>query len=200
MLGLRRARFWTAVRPRAFDAAFDSLRRAYRVVVCDIDADVEGEDAGGSVDVEERHHFTRTAVTRADAVFVVGMPTMKGVHSLVRVVHDILGVGVEPARITPVVNQAPRSPRARAVLTSAIHALVAPAVGPLRLAEPVFLPTRRVDEALRDGVRLPAGLDQPLVGALDAILGPAQPASDVAGPQRVRPGSLGTWSEQAVGG
>jgi hypothetical protein len=125
---------------------------------------------------------------------------MKGVHSLVRVVHDILGVGVEPARITPVVNQAPRSPRARAVLTSAIHALVAPAVGPLRLAEPVFLPTRRVDEALRDGVRLPAGLDQPLVGALDAILGPAQPASDVAGPQRVRPGSLGTWSEQAVGG
>src|SRR5437667_3955566 len=39
------------------------------------------EDAGGSIDVEERHHFARTAVTQADAVFVVGNPTMKGIHS-----------------------------------------------------------------------------------------------------------------------
>ena len=170
LLGLRRGRFWTAVRPRAFEAAFDSLRRAYRVVVCDTDADVEGEDAGGSVDVEERHQFARTAVTQADAVFVVGMPTMKGVHSLVRVVHDILGVGVDAARIAPVVNQAPRSPRARASFAATLHALVAPAVGPLGLAAPVFLPTRRVDDALRDGVRLPPGLGQPLVGALHAIV------------------------------
>jgi len=200
LLGLRRARFWTAVRPRAFEAAFDTLRRAYRVVVCDIDADLEGEDSGGSVDVEERHHFARTAVTQADAVFVVGMPTMKGAHSLVRVVHDVLGVGVDAARITPVVNQAPRSPRARASFASALDALVAPAVGPLGLATPVFLPTRRVDDALRDGVRLPPGLGQPLVGALDAIVERAQPASGVAGLERVRPGSLGAWGEQAVGG
>ena len=200
LLGLRRARFWTAIRPRAFEAAFDSLQRAYRVVVCDIDGEVEGEDAGGSVDVEERHHFARTAVTQADAVFAVGMPSMKGVHSLVRVVHDILGVGVDPARIVPVLNHAPRSPRARAALAASVHALVAPAVGPLALAAPVFVPVRRVDDALRDGVRLPAGLGQPLVGALHAIVEGAHPASALPGPQRVRPGSLGTWSEQAVGG
>ena len=77
--------FWTALRPRAFEAAFDSLRRAYRVVVCDIDADFEGEDAGGSVDVEERHLMARTAVSHADVMFVVGLPTMKGLHALVRV-------------------------------------------------------------------------------------------------------------------
>jgi CO dehydrogenase nickel-insertion accessory protein CooC1 len=200
LLGLRRGRFWAAIRPRAFEAAFDSLRRAYRVVVCDIDADVEGEDAGGSLDVEDRHQFARAAVTQADAVLVVGMPNMKGVHSLVRVVHDVLGVGVEPARIAPVVNQAPRSPRARAALAAAVHTLVAPAVGPLSLADAVFLPTRRVDDALRDGVRLPAGLGQPLVGALHKVVERVQPASKLAGPERVSPGSLGSWSEQAVGG
>ena len=200
LLGLRRARFWTAVRPRAFEAAFDSLRRAYRVVVCDIDANLEGEDAGGSVDVEERHHFARTAVTQADAVFVVGMPTMKGVHALVRVVHDVIGVGVDATRIVPVVNQGPRSPRARAALAATVHALVAPAVGPAALAEPLFLPARRVDDALRDGVRLPAGVGQPLVDALHAIVEQARPASGLAAPRRVRPGSLGTWNEQAVGG
>ena len=200
LLGLRRARFWTAIRPRAFEAAFDTLRRAYRVVVCDTDADVEGEDAGGSVDVEERHHFARTAITQADAVFVVGTPTMKGVHSLVRVVHDILGVGVDAARVVPVVNQAPRSRRARTAHSAAVRALVAPAVGPIGLAEPVFLPVRRVDDALRDGARVPTGLGEPLVGALHAVVERAQPASGPAGLQRVRPGSLGTWDEQAVGG
>ena len=80
-----------------------------------------------------------------------------------------------------------------------MHALVAPAMGPLGLADPVFLPALRVDDALRDGVRLPADLGQPLVGALHAIVEQAQPASGLARPRRVRPGSLGTWSEQAVG-
>jgi hypothetical protein len=81
-----------------------------------------------------------------------------------------------------------------------VHTLVAPAVGPLSLADAVFLPTRRVDEALRDGVRLPAGLGQPLVGALHKVVERVQPASKLAGPERVSPGSLGSWSEQAVGG
>ncbi|HEX6596741.1 MAG TPA: hypothetical protein VF045_07390, partial [Acidimicrobiales bacterium] len=51
LLGLRRARFWPALRPQAFAAAFESLERAYRVVVCDVDPDVEGEEDGGSLDV-----------------------------------------------------------------------------------------------------------------------------------------------------
>jgi CO dehydrogenase nickel-insertion accessory protein CooC1 len=200
ILGLRRARFWTAVRPRAFEAGFDSLRRAYRVVVCDIDADVEGEDAGGSIDVEERHHFARTAATQADVVFVVGTSTMKGIHSLARVVNDMLAVGVESVRIVPVINQAPRSSRARSALTATVRALLAPAAGPMGVAEPVFLPARRVDEALRDGVRLPAGIGQPLVDALDGILESSTSASARAGPRRIQPGSLATWGEPAVGG
>jgi hypothetical protein len=37
LLGLRRARFWPTLRPQAFVAAFDSLERAFRTVVCDVE-------------------------------------------------------------------------------------------------------------------------------------------------------------------
>src|SRR4029077_19561840 len=94
MLGLRRSRHWAGIRPRSFAASFDSLRRAYHVVVCDIDADFEGEAEGGSIDVEERNTMARHPALRADAVIAVGSPTMKGLHSLVRVLHDLLTVGV----------------------------------------------------------------------------------------------------------
>jgi hypothetical protein len=169
-------------------------------VVCDIDADFEGEDAGGSLDVEERHLMARTVASNADVLFVVALPTMKGIHSLVRVLHDALTAGVDATKLVPVLNQAPRSPRARAGLTATIAELLAPAVGPRGLAGPVFLPTRRVDDALRDGVRLPPGLGQPLASALDAVMGRAEASRAPAGPSRVRPGSLGSWSEQAVEG
>ena len=47
LLGLRRHRDWTAVRPHAFAAGLDGLRRAFRVVVADVDADLEGERTTG---------------------------------------------------------------------------------------------------------------------------------------------------------
>jgi hypothetical protein len=199
LLGLRRARFWTAIRPRAFEAAFDSLRRAFRIVVCDIDGDVEGEGAGGSIDVEERNHLPRTAALESDIVFVVGTPSMKGIHSLVRVAGELAALGVDAPRIVPVINQAPRAPRAKVTLSQTVGRLLAPAIGPRQTADAVFLPVRKVDEAFRDGVRLPAGLGPPLVAAFEAAMASSAPASR---PQArpVEPGSLGTWSDQAVGG
>jgi Mrp family chromosome partitioning ATPase len=200
LLGLRQARFWAALRRRAFEATFDSLQGAYRVVVCDVDADLEGESDGGSIDVEERHVMTRTAMERADAVFAVGLPSMKGVHALVRVVSDALAFGVPPERVVPVVNCAPRSPRSRAALAATLAELVAPAVAraggfPGRgAAAPVFLPERKVEEALLDGARVPSTLGAPLAGAFGAILDRAAPGM-ASVPERVRPGSLGHWAE-----
>ena len=144
--------------------------------------------------------MARRTVADADAVFVVGTPSMKGVHALVRVIHDVVGAGVAATRVVPVVNQAPRSRRARAGLASTVHALVAPSAGPLGLAAPVFLPTRPVEDALRDGVRLPAGLGEPLAGALLAVTGSAAVTPRTSVPERVRPGSLGSWTEQAADG
>jgi len=193
LLGLRRARSWPTLRPQAFEAAFDSLRRAYRVVVCDVDPDVEGEEAGGSIDVEERNVMARTAMACADVVFAVGLPSMKGLHSLVRVVTELSGFGVAADRIVPVLNRAPRSARSRAGLTSVLAQLARPATGD-DLPTPIFLPERTVDTDLHDGARLPAALCVPLAGAFRAVLSRSGAAgSDV--PEQVRPGSLGVWNE-----
>ena len=112
LLGLRRHRDWVAVRPRAFDAALDGVRRAYKAVVADIDPDVEGEKQCGSTDVEERNLFARTISAVADVVVVVGLPGAKGMHRLVRLVDALVEHHVEPDRILPVINRAPRNPRA----------------------------------------------------------------------------------------
>jgi len=202
LLGLRQARFWAALRRRAFEATFDSLQRAYRVVVCDIDADFEGEDDGGSIDVEERHVMARTAASRAGVVFAVGLPSMKGVHALVRVMADLLAFGVPAGRIVPVVNCAPRSPRTRAGLTATVADLIAPAVARAApdsveaVATPVFLMERKVDGDLHDGARLPAVLGAPLAGAFAAVLERSAGVTPTAAvPERVRPGSLGRWAD-----
>jgi MinD-like ATPase involved in chromosome partitioning or flagellar assembly len=197
VLGLRRARAWAGLRPRALAAALDGLTRSYDAVVFDADADVEGEAEGGSVDVEERNLMARSALALADVVFVVGLPGVKGVHSLVRVIADLVAFGVPGDRIVAVVNRAPRGARPRADLGAAITSLISPAhVG---VAVPVFLPERHVDEALRDGVRLPAALCDPVTGAFSAVLDrhPAR-APACAGPVPVVPGSLGHWPDQSA--
>ena len=199
LLGLRQARAWSSLRPRAFAAAFHSLRGAYRVTVCDSDADLEGEADGGSIDVEERNVMARTAAAEADVVFVVGVPGMKGLHSLVRVLSDMRSFGVPPARTVPVLNRAPKGPRARAELTAALAALTAPVLEAESLPSAVFLPERRVDDSLRDGARLPDALTQPLAGAFSAVALQAEGPTTAGEPERVRPGSLGSWTDQAQG-
>ena len=200
LLGLRRARSWSAIRPRAFAAAFDSMTRGWRAVVCDTDADLEGDDEGGSVDVEERHLMARTASSAADVVFAVGLPGMKGVHSLVRVLGELLDHDVPAERIVPVFNRAPKGGRARAELTSAVASLLHGRAAAAALPSPIFLPERRVDEALRDGVRLHPSLSAPLAGAFVAIVdgageGPRASSAAAGEPQLITPGSLGRWAE-----
>lgn len=197
LLGMRQARSWTTLRPRAFEAAFESLRAAYQVVVCDTDADFEGEEQGGSLDVENRHVMSRTAARRADVVFAVGVPGMKGLHSLVRVLNELVVVGVDPARVVPLVNRAPKGGRARSEITATIAALTASRGSPF--APPVFLPERRVEESLLDGVRLSTTLSEPLRGAFAAITDHADARAEtemVGAPQLVRPGSIGSWADE----
>ena len=205
LLGLRRHRDWVAIRPRAFDAALDGVRRAYKAVVADIDPDVEGEAQCGSLDIEERNLFARSISAQADVVLAVGLPGPKGLHRLLRVVDGLVEHDVDPARIVPVINRAPRSPRARAELTAAFAQLTRPMVASRTpFAGPVFLPDRRrVDDVLGDGVRLPDSLTSPLGAAVGAVLdrvsasAPIQrsTASRDLEPVAVAPGSLGTWTD-----
>ena len=196
LLGLRRARFWPAIRPRAFDAAFDSLRRTYSLLVCDVDADLEGEEVAGSTEVEDRNVMARTSVAAADVVLVVGLPGTKGFHCLLRVMADLADFGVAPERVLVVVNRAPRSPRARARLAATMAQLGREALGGVP-GGLVFLPDRDLERARRDAASLPATLGSPLAAACRAVLQRA-PALELVEPDVVRvvPGSLmagGSW-------
>jgi Mrp family chromosome partitioning ATPase len=205
LLGLRRHRDWTALRPRTVAAALDSLRGAYRVVVADVDADVEGEKQCGSADVEDRNVLARQTLAEADLVLVVGLPGVVGLHALLRVVTGLLDHGVGAGRIVPVVNRAPRSPAQRAELGAALaRLLVAMAPGAVVASTPVFVPERRrLDAAIRDAAPLPSPLVRPVTGAARGLLDrarhapPARPPSPE--PVLVAPGSLGSWADADAG-
>ncbi len=199
LLGLRRPRQWPTIRPRAFASTLDALQATFDLVVADVEPEVEGEDDTGSVDVEERHLMARSTLLRSHVVVLVGRPGIKGLHATVRVLLDLVHLGVPTGRILPVVTCAPRSPRARADLAQGLHVLTASSLGTASgaLASPTFLPLRRVDEALRDGVPIPSPLPQVMAGAVRGLLarvhqqGPIDPFADTAVPERVVPGSLG---------
>jgi hypothetical protein len=133
-------------------------------------------------------------------VVVVGEPSMKGLYALVRTLTELLGFGVPVDRLVPVVSRAPRSPRRRAELTGTLHELVAASAGAAaqRLVSPVHLPERRVDEALRDGVALPAPLPALVARAVTAVRGRADGRVPTApgAPELVTPGSLSAFTAQ----
>ncbi|HZN13757.1 MAG TPA: hypothetical protein VFB78_05795 [Acidimicrobiales bacterium] len=180
LLGLRRPAAWSALRPRAIATALDGLRVAYGTVVCDCDGDVEGQADGGSADVEERHALTRAAVTTATAVFVVGGDRLKGTYSLARLTNELVGAGVDPARVVPVFNHANRGSRGRTRITRAFVALLSNDAG--NVLSPIFVADRDVEDALHDRGRLPAALGDPLVAALSEVM------SAAVAPAATRPG------------
>jgi len=190
LLGLRQARAWSTIRPRAFESAVDALRTAFQAVVVDVDADVEGEEDGGSIDVEERNLMARTTLPAAETVVVVGAPGMKGIHSLTRVIGSLVAHAVDISRIVPVINRAPRGMRARSEMGGALASLVpSPALQPA-----LFIGERHVDAALRDMAPLPDALVGPLVDRCTAIT--ARPQAAVDHPRPVTPGSLGRWTPE----
>jgi len=204
LLGLRRHRDWTVLRAGPLDAALEGLRRTYRLVVADVDADVEGEAETGSLDVEERNLLARTTLAGADLVLLVGHPGVAGLHAQLAIGSDLVVSGVEARRIVPVVNRAPRTPRARAEIGSALARLLDAAhPGVVLGSNPVFVPERRgLDEVLRDGATPPAAISQPLTGATRALLGRLEArepgGSSPVAPVAVVPGTLGTWSDDEI--
>lgn len=199
LLGLRRSRHWIALRPRALEAAYDSLERTFRYVVADVDHDLEGQAETNSPDVEERHLLARASVVRAGVVIAVGEPSTKGVFALTRVIASLLATGAPAGRILPVFARSSRRPRARAELTAALGQLTAATAGVAAGSLPaaIHLPSRPVETALRDGVAVPAPLPATLARAVTAVLerNGAPQAAPLAAPARVVPGSLSAYVE-----
>ena len=201
LLGLRRRRLWTTLRPGAVAAAFEGLCVAYPIVVADVGADLEGEDVSGSIDVEERNVLNRTAIRAADLVLVVGHASLKGLHSLTALIQDIRDFGIDDARIQAVMNAAPASARSRAAFGRALAELL-PSLparhgggsgaerGPM--AAPVFVPVRNIDACLRSATALPAAVVEPIGAAIRHCFeagGPARPQQEHAW-RRIAPGFL----------
>jgi MinD-like ATPase involved in chromosome partitioning or flagellar assembly len=202
LLGLRRHRDWSVLRPRALEESLAGLQRCFRFVVADIDADLEGQDETGSAEIEERNLLARAAVARSDVVVVVGLPGLKGLHGLTRVVDDLRAHGVEPERILPVVNRAGRNQRTRAEVRRTFAELTATRDGGQPVDGPIFLPERRgLDDLHRDGARMPSAIAAPVVGAVHALLDRAGARTDTGAgaPERVAPGSLGSWFDEEAG-
>lgn len=200
LLGLRRHEDWATLRPRRVDAALDGLARAFSVTVADLDSDLEGEAATGSVEVEERNLLARTAVSRATVIWVVGRADTTGLHGLVRSVSRLRRHGVDDARIQMVVNRAPRRPSRRAEITRTLADLTG-AGGDRPLRPPLQVGEQRgLDSAVRDGVRLPAAWADRLRAAAEEHLASVGPSSVTAGTQPVAvvPGRLGSWSPAVV--
>ncbi len=200
LLGLRRPRHWVGLRRQALHAVLDALQQLADVVVADVEADVEGEAETGSLDVEDRNLFARTTLTRADLALVVGGPSLAGTAALVRVLTDLVDLGIAPERLLPVVNRSPRSPRRRAEVTGAVVELAAASTGRPgeRFLPPLHVPERDPDPALRDGVALPGPIPRILAQTVAAVLGRTVAAvpPTTAEPDPVVPGSLATFTSQ----
>ena len=198
LLGLRRHRDWTAVRPHAFEAGLHSLLRTHRVVVADVDADTEGELETGSIDVEERNGMARIVLSRADVVVTVGVCSPGGVHCLARTIRRIAHAG-DGRRHIAVLNRAPRKRRQRARATAALATLLGPTLAPI-IGNPVFVTTSGdVDRSILDGVPLPDGpwrsVQREVVDRLSHA--PARHSDAGPDPVPVAPGRSGTWTREA---
>ena len=183
LVGLRRRRDWTALRPHAFAAGLDGLLATYATVVADLDADLDGEAETASADTEEQHVAARTVLERADLVLAVGTPSLWGVAHLVGLLDDLARFGVPASATSVVINRAPRSPARRAEVLRALT-LQAPSsgtrsmaarsnpdrteAGPAERSAPgrgstVFLPERNsVESSHRAAVPLPRSIVRPL--------------------------------------
>ena len=190
LLGLRQSRDWPSLTSRSFDAALESLRRAYRVVVADCHDDLEGHEHGGSLDVEERNLVARTTTTAADLVLALGTGSLVGLRGLVNLIDNLLEREIEPVRIQPVIRSDARRSRRRE-LDRALADLVS-GPGSAGIPSPLHLPDRpAVEDAHHNGTPLPASIVHCLSSVLHSALRQA-PHGRESLPTPVLPGSLGT--------
>src|SRR3546814_17408533 len=107
------------------------------------------------MDIEDRNAMARSAARNADLVVVVGTPGVKGLHSLLRVIREVITAGVPASQVRPVINRAPRGPRARAEIAPTVGELLALG-GATPVPSPLHLPDRHpLAEAQPAGTRPP---------------------------------------------
>lgn len=201
LLGLRRHRDWTALRPRAVAATVEGLVQAYRVVVAEVEPDLEDEQETGSFDVEERNALARAVAERADLMVVVGRPDVQGLHRLARTLSNLVESGVPGERLQPVVVGTSRRRAERAQVAAALAGLVSLPADEPGIASPVHVPHRsQVERSVHDGTPLPEPVTRAITGAVVASLDRLEPRPRRRGHASPVPtGRVGHWADAAGG-
>lgn len=182
LLGLRRRREWASVTHSDVSTVVEALRSAYRVVVCDIDDDLDG----GSVEAEARNCAARHVVGVADAVLVTGTATLTGLRSMLLTLDDLRALGVEPNRLRPMLTRVP-SRRHRRQHAAALAALSSGGSELAGAAQSMESP--QTEDAHHNGTRLVRSIVRPAIDAVADLLGeapppqPARVANTPRGPQ-----------------
>jgi hypothetical protein len=191
LLGRRSVAEWVTLRRRAVSAALDAVRRSFDLAVLDLDADLDGQTATGSVDLEDRHSVTLCALDSAELVLVVGRAGLHGLHGLTGVLDEVLGHGVPPHRVLPVLIGGAMRPLRRVAVSSSIDHLIRtddrdPVCPPLHLPS-----IRRLEDVHHAATALPAALCRPLRATVAPLLDDvgARP-SRTRSHERIRPGEL----------
>ncbi len=167
LLGLRRRRDWTALQRDPLGSAVDAMRHDYRAVVADLDDDLEGKSETGSPDIEARNLATRHTVIAADAVLVVGTASLTGARSMLQLIDDLQSLGVEPHRIRLLVTRLPQR-NIKKEYSRAIGRLLSHGSS---IADAARSPEHRhVDDAHRNGTRLPNQLSAAAMSAVADLL------------------------------
>ena len=205
LLGLRHERDWGSIPARALAASWNTLINRYQTTVCDITGDFDGVEETGSTDIEDRNRLARMAARNSDLVLTVSKGGAWGMRHLIASIVALEEVGVEPSRIVPVINFAPRSPRTRAEITKAVTQLLdGRSKEPRAVAPPTFIPFRKnLDAAVGSGAPMPSAIHSPVTSSVEIFLerlnaddsGSEKAVQQFEEPVAVTPGSLGTWSE-----
>lgn len=195
LCGVRKSSAWTTFGQGSIVRSLDALRQSYLQTVVDITCDVESRNETGSSDLELRNSLSIETARRADLVVVVGLPGVKGLHSVWQSVTTLLGVGVDSQRIVIVINRSPKNALARRGIASTLRSFIA-ASSPL--CDIACIGEYNIEPSLLDGTELPNKLTAEVAKSLEQALSSvhAVHADEVATP--IAPGTLGDF-ETGVG-
>ena len=206
--GLRRHRDWTSLGDHAVAATIASLRHCSGLLIADIDPDLEGESETGSFDIADRNSLSRRIAMGADVVVVTGRPDLVGVSRIVRILADLIELGVETSCIRTVVLRPARTALSPAEIRRSLDHLLLELRPSLDPPPTSFLDLPKgLDALMLDALPLPGSFVDSMRSIVEPVLGsgwstPAtsDPVPRPAGPRSpqdaepIVPGSLGIAS------
>lgn len=108
--GAPKHNLWTTWSRSRVERVIDGLRDAYRIIVADVDHDIEGEAESGALEIEERNVLARTILSNADHIVLTIANSISGFARGVNIVNELKDFGCDIDALTIVLNESRRNP------------------------------------------------------------------------------------------